>query len=224
MSVFYVTLTQWPWYSKLDLDMVMMYLYTKNEVPDFRQTGQTDTCSSADHILEYSYGHIIPKENLLAVALAYRSSGHELDFTYQSHEKTNMVSCFCILQCIQIKMRNNKYYVCVTNIIPSLQLLKRGTGCSQLFYLREWQLLIVLLWFMHWTCKLKEISQWNPVQGAVKGEWQADATSVWIHLLGTPGIHMQNTNKQLVYSLYWISSPDCQGEHTSDMECRECTL
>ena len=157
------------------------------------------------------------------MALARGSSGQELDFTYQSREKTDMVSCFCILQRIQIKLRNNKYYnVCVTNIMPSLQLLKKGNKRQSAFLSQG--VTIVLSWFMHWTCKLKEISQWNPVQGAVKGEWQADATSVWIHLLGTPGIHMQNTNKQLVYSLYWISSPDCQGEHTSDMECRECTL
>ena len=30
-----LTLIQWPWYSKLDLDMVKMYLHTKNEVPSY---------------------------------------------------------------------------------------------------------------------------------------------------------------------------------------------
>ena len=39
-------------------------------------------------------GHVIPKENLLPVALARGPSGQLLDFTYQSRDSNAIVSSF----------------------------------------------------------------------------------------------------------------------------------
>ena len=45
----------------------------------------------SNRILEYSCGHVIPSDHLMPIALARGSSGQELDFTYQSRERTDMV-------------------------------------------------------------------------------------------------------------------------------------
>lgn len=67
-------------------------------------------CSS--RILEFSCGHVIPRENLLAVALARGSSGQELDFTYQSRERTDMVRK---RQCaVSLKFPIGKKIACVS--------------------------------------------------------------------------------------------------------------
>lgn len=42
-------------------------------------------------LLEYSCGHVIPVENLLALSLGSGPSGHDLDFTYQSREGSRLL-------------------------------------------------------------------------------------------------------------------------------------
>ncbi|XP_021363859.1 ATP-dependent DNA helicase DDX11-like isoform X2 [Mizuhopecten yessoensis] len=42
-------------------------------------------------LLEYSCGHVIPEDNLLALSLGSGPSGHTLDFTYQSRENRKLL-------------------------------------------------------------------------------------------------------------------------------------
>ncbi|XP_028407125.1 ATP-dependent DNA helicase DDX11-like [Dendronephthya gigantea] len=65
---------------------------TMQPVSEFKQQLLYSCSVSTQDIHEFSCGHIIPEENLLAVTLAKGPSAVELDFTYQSRECKAMIS------------------------------------------------------------------------------------------------------------------------------------
>ncbi|RMX40284.1 hypothetical protein pdam_00008730, partial [Pocillopora damicornis] len=64
---------------------------TMQPMSDFKD--QLFTCAglSGDNIVEFSCGHVIPADHLLAVALDKGPSGKDLDFTYQSRDSEKLV-------------------------------------------------------------------------------------------------------------------------------------
>ncbi|XP_046853376.1 ATP-dependent DNA helicase DDX11-like [Xenia sp. Carnegie-2017] len=71
---------------------------TMQPVHEFKQQLLYACSVPMENIFEFTCGHIIPKDNLLAIALNRGPSGFDLDFTYQSRDSKNMiVEVSCVL-------------------------------------------------------------------------------------------------------------------------------
>lgn len=51
-----------------------------------------------DRLETFSYGHVIPSENLTTISLARGVSGCDFDFTYDGRDYENMVGLLCALK------------------------------------------------------------------------------------------------------------------------------
>ncbi|XP_033095737.1 ATP-dependent DNA helicase DDX11-like [Anneissia japonica] len=64
---------------------------TMQPVDEFKHQLFSSAGVTPDRILEFSCGHVIPPENLLAIAMAHGPSGLQMDFTFQSRDSPRMM-------------------------------------------------------------------------------------------------------------------------------------
>lgn len=60
-----------------------------------------------DRLETFSYGHVIPPENLTALSLVKGVLGSEFNFTYESRDSEKMVGLYillCYLFCVQVSL------------------------------------------------------------------------------------------------------------------------
>ena len=82
-------------YTKIDLNLnvLLFYCYVHPQVSEFKDQLFGSLGVPVQRIKEFSCGHVIPEENLLAVCLGRGPSGVQFDFTFKTRDSPEQVCC-----------------------------------------------------------------------------------------------------------------------------------